>query len=436
MLLQLTPGAGRPGGGRAVAPRGRRARTDHFLGGLIGPPGETWVQVVTDAAYPTHVADVSLAALEVQPIDLLAILATGLDDGLTELTVRVLDTLRPVDVRENEPAPALRLELARHAEWPEDVRSLAETAALLEVAAQLVGRARAATPTDYQLAETVTATSPAADVAELAGRVGTAVSALRGLGVTLLGLLSDGADSDPALLSGDVVAYVAGKANVYRGGAAPGQHLARLDALWIRRLGFRSALLTALGFGITGVHLPTHGSPATRWPPRGSRRRRRRSSRSPTGCGGASAAGSRPAPGWNRCWPRRGPYSRRSMPVLPRFVIANPTELAAALTAQAVADPAVVADRWLAGVAPVRENLAALTTMTALADAFGRPTPTAVAVRVPTQPGEAWTGEALPERSGNRLSLTIVDGNAWRLTARRASPCSSTRGTSSSRRSR
>ena len=48
--------------------------------------------------------------------------------------------------------------------------------------------------------------------------------------------------------------------------------------------------------------------------------------------------------------------------------------------------------------------------MTALADAFGRPTPTAVALQLPDQPGEAWTGEALPERSGNRLSLTIVDG--------------------------
>src|SRR6185436_13738344 len=79
-----------------------------------------------------------------------------------------------------------------------------------------------------------------------------------------------------------------------------------------------------------------------------------------------------------------------AMPVLPRFAIANPTELAAALTAQAVADPTVVADRWLAGVAPVRENLAALTTMTALAAAFGRPTPTAVAVQLPDQPGEAW----------------------------------------------
>jgi hypothetical protein len=63
-------------------------------------------------------------------------------------------------------------------------------------------------------------------------------------------------------------------------------------------------------------------------------------------------------------------------------------------------------------VAPVRENLAALTTMAALADAFGRPTPTTVAVQLPDQPGEAWTGEALPAGSGNRLSLTIVDGKA------------------------
>jgi hypothetical protein len=115
VLLQLTPGAGRPKEWTAPSARADvEPALNHFLGGLIGPPGETWVQVVTDAASPTHVADVSLTALEVQPIDLLAILASGLDDGLTELTVRVLDTLRPVDVRENEPAPALRLDLDRH----------------------------------------------------------------------------------------------------------------------------------------------------------------------------------------------------------------------------------------------------------------------------------------------------------------------------------
>lgn len=404
VLLHLDPTTDRPPGWTAPSARAEAEPTlNNWLGRLIGPPGMTRASVVdTDG---NHVADVSLTALQVQPVDLLAALHGGLEDAVAELAVRVLDTQRPLDVRENEPAPALQLALDRHPDWPAEVRSLTETAALLECVATVVGHGRAATPSDYVLADTVTSAGTGPDAAELATRVDGATTALRGLGVRLLRLLSDGADGDPALLGGDLAKWVADHAGVYRGTASAGEHMTNLDALWLRRNDFRSALLDAMGFGITGVVLPTRWSSrdqvAHEWLDAaeaalvevGSRLR-----------AAAAAAGT----GVESLLAVAKAVFTETTPVLPLFRPSNPAELAAALADPPTTEPDVAVGRWLAGASAVRENLAALTAVTTMADAFGCQVPSAVPIQLPARTGEPWLGESAPAGPGSKLSLVLL----------------------------
>ena len=322
---------------------------NRWVGELLGPPGHTRIAVVDE--YGADVAEVSLASLNVQPIDLLAILASGLDDGLTELTVRVLDTLRPVDVRENEPAPALRLELARHAEWPWTSARWPRRRRCWRwrpFGRPGPGRDAHGLPTR----RTVTATSPAADVAELAGRVGTAVSALRASGSPCSGCSATArtatrrAVRGRGRLRGGKGERLPGRR---RAGAAPGPAGRVVDpAPWFplgavdraRLRHHRRTPADPMGLPRPGGHAMARGggdgAHRGRRPVGGARMRR---ARRPARRGGIVAG-------------RGAASSRRPCRSCRGIVIANPTELAAALTAQAVADPAVVADRWLAGVAP------------------------------------------------------------------------------------
>jgi hypothetical protein len=420
ILLHLPASPGLPKDWTAPSARAAvEPALNHWLGELIGPPGATRASVLD--ADGAHVADVSLTALRLQPIDLLAILYNGLDNGLTELTVRILDTLRPIDVRDNEPAPGLTLSLDRHPDWPDEVQSLTDTAALVEMAAVMLGRARAATPADYVLADTAdAATGGGVDATELATRVGGAVAALEGLGTRLLALLSDGAEDDPALLTGDVGQWVADHADVYRGAptaaggatsaGSAGAHLVGLDAIWARRQDLREALLDALGFGITGVQLPTRwvsrDQVATAWLEAAEAALVEVAAR--LRAAGESGAGSAPSAGVDALLATARAVFTDTTPVLPRFRPANAVELSEALAKPITKEPEAAVSRWLAGAAAVRENVAALTTVTVLAEAFGRPTPDAVPIQLPARAGEAWVGESAPDGLGSRLSLVLL----------------------------
>lgn len=396
---------------------------NRWFGELLGPPGATRVAVVNESG--AWVADVSLRALRVQPVDLVASVRNGFEDGLAELSARVLDTLRPIDVRDGEPAPVLAVSLERQPGWPPEVRSLPETAALLESLATLTAHWRSAGSADYLLADTaaqaaapVPGQPPAGpDCAELATRAVDAVAALTDLGRQLLGLLSDGADTDPALLDGNIAGYVGDHSAVYRGDAGPGQPPARLDALWLRRFDLRTALLDATGFGITGV------TPPARWTSRAQ-------------VAGESLAAAETAVvqvaarlGVARDWlakadaaadpsPARAEALRRgveglfgeSLTVLPQFRLANPDEVATAANAELVPDPAVAIGGWLQSVAPVRATLGALSAALSVADAFGVPPPAARPAQLPVREGEPWVAGSWPASApgGDRLSLVLL----------------------------
>ncbi|SCF19725.1 hypothetical protein GA0074695_4247 [Micromonospora viridifaciens] len=404
VLLHLTPGARPPAGWSAPSARAAaEPALNAWLGELIGPPGLTRMSVIDEDG--RTVATVSLTELAIQPIDLLAMLHQGLDDAMTELTVRVLDTQRPIDVRDGVPPPALRLSLERDPAWPAHIRSLADTAALVEQVAAMMRVARPATSADYVLTDTVTSAGTGADTAELNARVAAAVSALQALGGRLVALVSDGADADLGALGDDPVGYLAAHAGTYRGGARPGEPLPGIDRLWARRHGFREALLDALGFGITGITLPTH------W-----------ESRDKVGAAWLAAAESALLEVARRVTAAQAVAGTditaslavareiftATLPVIPLFRLSNRDDVAAALAAPPTAEPELAVARWLTGAATVREGLNAYQTATALAEAFGGALPEAVPVQFPRNAGEPWVGEAAPTAAGGRVSLVLL----------------------------
>ena len=174
LLLQLTP-ADAAGGAAALPadwahlPMTPRAAAEpslnRWLGGLIGRPEEIVARVVRphpDRPGETEaVAWVTVEDLGLQPIDLLATLGAGLEEGFAEIAARIVDTQRPPDVT-GEAAPAeLSVELARDHRWPAEARSLLEVAPFLEAAGELVSRGRPARASDYMLLETTAAADPA-----------------------------------------------------------------------------------------------------------------------------------------------------------------------------------------------------------------------------------------------------------------------------------
>ena len=185
----------------------------------------------------------------------------------------------------------------------------------------------------------------------------------------------------------------------------PGPTWCGLDALWARRQDLRAALLDALGFGITGVALPTRwvsrDHVATAWLEAAEAALIEVAARLRAASGGTAAASMRSSPGLGRSSPTPHPCCRASARPTP----SSSTE---ALTTPIAVQPEAAVSRWLAGAATVRENLAALTTVTVLAEAFGRPTPDAVPTQLPARAGEAWVGESAVDGLGSRLSLVLL----------------------------
>jgi hypothetical protein len=71
---------------------------------------------------------------------------------------------------------------------------------------------------------------------------------------------------------------------------------------------------------------------------------------------------------------------------------------------------------WLAGVATVREPIAALQRAWTLGEAFGAAGPTARPAQLPAQPGDPWFGLPFPtdyEPSSDKLSLVLLRADAW-----------------------
>jgi len=396
-----------------VVPRTPRSDAEpglnRWLAALLGPPGATRVRLVDTAG--DRAGEVTLSALGLQPVDLLALLHDGFEQALPELAARAIDALRPVDVLD-EPAALLQVDLGRDDGWGPQVRSLPETAALLEPLGAALTAGRAADASDLVLADTGpgAATASAAsgvDVADLTARADQVVDQLRDAAMTMLGMLSDGAANDPALLTGDPEKLVEQYREVYRGGAARGEHLVRLDVLWERRSQLHDALLLAGAFGVTGV------TPPTRWLTRvqvGTELLEAAESAFVSLVRRLTAAGAATGTGRELQLGRLRAVLGQSTVVLPLFTPRNGDELAAGLAEMLTARPGSAVTRWLTGVAPVREAVGALTAALTVADAFGAAVPAGRLVQLPVLAGDTWLGEETTSTTpaGDRLALVLL----------------------------
>ena len=234
----------------------------------------------------------------------------------------------------------------------------------------------------------------------------------------MLGLLSAGADQDPALLLGDPALYLAANDQVHRTVVDGRRELRDVDGLWAQRDEFRRALLDAGAFGVPQV------SPPVRYPSRavvagellesvelafGEVARRVQAA----GALDAERAAA-PDPVAALVAVAEAVFGE-AFRVLPRFAVRNAPELAGA------PDPAgaspVDLDAWLNGVATVRRGAGALATLMVLGDAFGRPVPGLRALQLPAVAGEPWLGAELPDDAapaGDRLSLVVADADCAR----------------------
>ena len=435
LLLQLTP-VDAAGGAAALPadwahlPMTPRAAAEpslnRWLGGLIGRPEEIVARVVRpDPDRPgamEAVAWVTVEDLGLQPIDLLTMLGAGLEEGFAAISARIIDTQRPADVT-GEAAPAeLSVELARDDRWPPEARSLLEVAPFLEAAAELVSRGRPARASDYMLLETAPAADPAADAGldELEARVAAAVAGLRALGLRLLGLVSGGADADPALLLGDPALYLTSQEAVHRTVVDGRRELRDVDGLWAQRDAFRQALLDAGAFGVPQV------SPPVRYLSRaavaaelledaelafGEVARRVQAA---DGLDAERAAAPDPVAALVAV---AEAVFGESFRILPRYALRNAAEIAGAQADLAGAST-VDLDAWLHGVAAVRRGAGALATLSVLGDAFDRPVPELRALQLPAVAGEPWLGGELPPElapSGDKVSLVVAGADALDL---------------------
>ena len=376
-----------------------------WVAGLLPEPRLIRVRV---GAFPLDatgiLAEVSVADLGLQPLDLLALVGPGFEAGMGELTARVLDHRRPISIEPDPPGPAAGpAPLDRHTvvperapQWTADIVSVADISTLLEAVHDLVARSRAAGPADYCLAGAGTGSVDSADLDARVARLRLQATAAT---VALARLIADDRSLDDSVLAGTPSAFVAEHASVHvHDDPVQGRVLAHPDLLWGAREEWRRAVLAAASFGVRAL------------PPRRFARRDQAcldlleaaqtafvelSGRLATGGSGMVAARALLGDG---------------VALLPRFTLgAQATEVIAAVAGSRV-EPAEV-DSWLEGVAAVRDPSRCLADTFVLAESVGADLPSAGIAQLPSVAGEPWVAGPLadPDAQVGRVSLAIYD---------------------------
>jgi hypothetical protein len=253
LVLQLgsSPGwSGVPATPRAVL----EPAVDAWLAGLLGDPAAIRVRVrdrVGAASGP--VPETSVADLGLRPLDLLAMLGPGYEAGLTDLVARVLDHRRPVNIEPDQPGlpvPDPRddfvIDPERAPAWGPGIRGIGDVSALLESAADLLGRARPATVSDYAVQGATVASG--IDTADADDRIA-ATRALAGDAAVELARLLAGDDTvDAAVLDEDPRVFVLAQDDVHLDPVS--RELRAPDLFWGARERWRAAIVAAASFGI------------------------------------------------------------------------------------------------------------------------------------------------------------------------------------------
>jgi hypothetical protein len=438
VILSLAPQAAEP----VVAPAGWESvpatprsvlepTLNTWLAGILPAPEAIRVRVARRSAGPDEpAAEVSVADLSLQPLDLLALLGPGFEAGLGDLTARVLDHRRPVNLEPDQPMPAepappldaYRVLPERAAAWSPGIHSIADISSVLEAVHDLLARARPATAADFTVAAS-TALDSGVDVAELTVRVERLHGSAAQAALDLARLLADDSTVSASDFKADPRTFLTSIADVHvRDDGSAGPTLTQPDAFWGAREEWRRAVVTAAQFGVKA-------SPPRRYARRGPvclelleaartafvELVERLGAVEPLG----SATGQ---PAIRILVDLAKGLLGDGVVLLPQFTLGDVRDpLVTALAADLV--PADEVDAWLEGAASVRDGARCLGDTLVLAEALGAASPTAGVAQLPWTAGEPWLGGALADPSSLSGRASVVIFGADGLTAVPGAPC-------------
>lgn len=423
---------------------------NHWLGGLLGDPGLIRVRLNADGMAPgSALPEVSLAALGLQPLDLVAMLADGFDSAVGALTARVLDTLRPADLPPDQPGVVLadgpqttatdawRIESLRAPAWGPGIRSITDVAPLLEAAADLLGTAKAANASDYAAPEFTATAGDGIDVDDLRVRVRRMLDGATADALRLAQLLAEASAPDPAVLDADPAVWLgAVRARVPGDPAAEhpsawlptfelttgtpteiANRLARLDAFWSARDAWRTAAAAAQAYGIR-VGVPRRYLSRTQVSTELLQSAEVAFLDLAARCRTASATvAATPDPKPASVWLQAAKdLLGDGLKVVPKVGL-DPVraDLQTALDADLVGADDL--DGWLEGAAAVRRGAADLADVQVLTEALGRGSLNGSVAQLPHVDGDPWLGGALADPTALSGKVSVVIYGAGDLPA-------------------
>jgi hypothetical protein len=411
VVLPLASGGAGPWATVPPTPRAEaEPRLDRWLGSLLGDPDTLRCQVIRPQGGQT---EVSVAQLGLRPLDLLAILGPGLEEGQAELIARIAQHVAGTDADllariQQAPDPMVEVRfMERGAGWGPAIRTFYEISPLLESVRELLGKARPATVHDLTFVETLAdpQSVPTWDVAEVEARVDGALATLRGVGKALMQLLSGAAPSDADFEALDVSTFFATHAALFDD----------VPAVVLRRAEMSAVLLRASAFVIS------HVLPPLRFETPEQVARTLRAS--------VSNALSQVREVYRRAQAHRGAgvparllealrvmFGRSFVPV-PRISVPDAPAFAATLASSELLRHGgpLAMDAWMAGAASVRPGLGLLQDIRLFGEAFGASTPAPRPVQIPAVAGDYWLGFEFPAdfESGDKLSVLVLEPAAW-----------------------
>jgi len=388
-----------PWPGVAGSPRaGLEPQLNNWLGRMLGPPADVRCRVrfVPAAGGAEEFEDVTLADLNVQPLDFVHMIAQDLAAEATEVEARVALATRAA--RDLPAEVELKLSVFERApEWDDEVKTFFEILPLASRLRDLVTGSRALGADDLLLPSDEVADAndrrrhDLADLRARVGEVGGAGSGARRAISDARGLL----EAKAAAAAADPVSAAA-----------------------CREL--REALLAASLFGLpeavpaTAVEVSTEARDAlvTQAASAVATLAAREGAADSLLASAADAAQAADA--------RSDAYSEAaravfgpSFKLLPRFTPQNAAELGLAVASRAsllAGAPPLAVDEWLQGLTKVRPKLAAYDAARVLADAFEHESANLAAVQLPHEANARWLALELAagqEVAGDRLLLAM-----------------------------
>ena len=388
-----------------------------WLGSKLGPPERIQARVKDLSTAQSRW--VTVVDLDLQPIDLLAVLGRGFESGVEELKLRVLDVVYPQDWRDDTPPHTFSVEWDRDATWEAGAFSFSDASALLEAFHDLLSYGRAASAHEFTLAEG-RVVETGTDIEELRSRAEDALSHLKTVGLELISILSDGnrEDEEP-LANPDASSFTISEEPRFL--AAPGidgkRRFVDLEHFWSQRERIRQVLFQTAEFGVPGI-LPSLGNSAEKMTRELTARQWLDRLQSAfiavaTRLQAANKAFASSADAQDVTQALVGVINLiygESFPVIPHFALDPGAEVVGSLATNLAPANDPILSGWMHAAAAVRAKVASLAQTINLVEAFDGVAPQGWAIQLPYSVGEPWLGAEWPtgfEPTGGRLTMAI-----------------------------